>query len=890
MFYLRKYSSACLFVFFSLTVIDDLVSQDVELMLPVFELTADPSDLDKLYANPWTNEYFPAQFVFDSLTYDCEIRFRGSSSRTLPKKSWRIRFPNRDNIFGVKKLNLNAEFRDQTLMRNFLAMRLFNYFELPAPMTEFIKLELNDENMGVFVQVEDIDEDFLKRRGKDSDGDLYKAISHGASTAPLLRFSNYHSSWERKIGPEGDYDNLQRLLSQFRYWNHTEFEDSILTVIDVEQFLKFFAIQFAVASHDGFTKNQFLYTNPETAIYEIFPWDNDATFGNDYRGDYQASFEKTRDGALKYHLLFQRLMDYSQWREQFYHDLEDVTEQGFALVANMVDSVANVIRQDVYQDTEKSGSNEDFETGISRLKDFLANRAGFLHDFEPFARTPLTELFCSTPFPTTTAAKRSANGIVFRAKSAAPQGVFVEYAVGFDFGLPGDRFTRAQIPLFDDGLHQDGEAGDLVYGNELTLPPNHTGLLPFTFHGGEFSFPANGHFYIEYAPTHVFALNSSESRLADYQNLEFGKVYRVGNERVVELRNIGESALELSLCYFQSGSKINRFCLPPGAAIAPEESIFLTSNLALAKFFFDEAQAFGEIFFDVALGDTMKLLSPVYSPIISKELEAYEDITPQAKRIVITEINYNSASDFEAGDWVELYNPGDETIDFGDWKFQDQDDGHSFDFPENTLILPRGYFVVCADEEKFTTLFPDVENFVGELEFGLSGGGELLRLLDPFGVLVDSVRYGDQTPWPAAPDGGGPTLELLNIDEDNALAENWAASQATGGTPGARNSVDLTPIDFDGEILPEKFALLQNYPNPFNGATKITFKLGNDAQVQLKIYDVRGRLVDALLDEKKSAGRYTVTWETKSAGSGVFLIELIIDGDRRFARKAVYLK
>ena len=78
-------------------------------------------------------------------------------------------------------------------------------------------------------------------------------------------------------------------------------------------------------------------------------------------------------------------------------------------------------------------------------------------------------------------------------------------------------------------------------------------------------------------------------------------------------------------------------------------------------------------------------------------------------------------------------------------------------------------------------------NFIGNLNFGLSGGGELIRIFDSTGVLADAVYYDDIDPWPEEADGNGPTLELINPFEDNALAINWSASEGYG-SPGSINT------------------------------------------------------------------------------------------------------
>ena len=140
-------------------------------------------------------------------------------------------------------------------------------------------------------------------------------------------------------------------------------------------------------------------------------------------------------------------------------------------------------------------------------------------------------------------------------------------------------------------------------------------------------------------------------------------------------------------------------------------------------------------------------------------------------------------------DWVELHNPTNESIAIGLWKFKDGNDTHVFIIPENQVLESGAYLVLCKDSLAFNDNFPNVSNFIGEFDFGLNGGGELVRLFDTEGLLVDEVNYDDSSPWPLEPDGNGPTLELIHPSLDNDLGVNWATSDNNGGTPGMVNSV-----------------------------------------------------------------------------------------------------
>ncbi|MBI5402783.1 MAG: S8 family serine peptidase [Ignavibacteriae bacterium] len=83
--------------------------------------------------------------------------------------------------------------------------------------------------------------------------------------------------------------------------------------------------------------------------------------------------------------------------------------------------------------------------------------------------------------------------------------------------------------------------------------------------------------------------------------------------------------------------------------------------------------------------------------------------------------------------------------------------------------------------------------------------------------------------------------------------------------------------NLNGEVdvtAPKSFSLYQNYPNPFNPVTKIDFDIPSDINVVLKVYDITGREIKTLVNEKKSAGYYTVEFSSGSFASGVYFYRL----------------
>jgi len=258
--------------------------------------------------------------------------------------------------------------------------------------------------------------------------------------------------------------------------------------------------------------------------------------------------------------------------------------------------------------------------------------------------------------------------------------------------------------------------------------------------------------------------------------------------------------------------------------------------------------------------------------------------------VVINEINYNSADDFETEDWVELYNPTDNIIDLSNWTFKDENDDHLFTIPEDVSLAPDQYIVLCENADLFQTFFPEVDNYIGDLGYGLDGSGELIRLFDPSGILVDAVDYDDSYPWPEEADGEGPTLELIDPTQDNALGVNWSASEGHG-SPGVINtSLSIQNIT----IVPDGFMVFNNYPNPFNPTTIISYVLPIDASVTITIHDIMGRKVRTLVNSRQTAGFKTIQWNATNdnrqpVAAGIY-IYTVQSGEFRQSRKMLLLK
>jgi hypothetical protein len=141
-----------------------------------------------------------------------------------------------------------------------------------------------------------------------------------------------------------------------------------------------------------------------------------------------------------------------------------------------------------------------------------------------------------------------------------------------------------------------------------------------------------------------------------------------------------------------------------------------------------------------------------------------------------------------------------------------------------------------------------------------------------------------------------PDVALIKFAIDSSLATNKLHQ-------GSKWYIDylffgpLSDVADEQTDIPNAFYLFQNYPNPYNPSTKIKFTIPtvtlrqaqSDIRVTLRVFDVLGNEVAALVNEEKTAGAYEITWDAASLPSGVYFYRLKA-GDYVDTKKMILLK
>lgn len=91
--------------------------------------------------------------------------------------------------------------------------------------------------------------------------------------------------------------------------------------------------------------------------------------------------------------------------------------------------------------------------------------------------------------------------------------------------------------------------------------------------------------------------------------------------------------------------------------------------------------------------------------------------------------------------------------------------------------------------------------------------------------------------------------------------------------------IESPPVDVDDDLsaIPNQCILDQNYPNPFNPSTEIRYTLGKGSRVKIVVYDILGKEITTLVNDRFNAGEHAVQWNTENIASGIYIYQLITE-------------
>ena len=240
--------------------------------------------------------------------------------------------------------------------------------------------------------------------------------------------------------------------------------------------------------------------------------------------------------------------------------------------------------------------------------------------------------------------------------------------------------------------------------------------------------------------------------------------------------------------------------------------------------------------------------------------------------IVISEVMPNPAAVSDSyGEWFEIINLDSIVIDLNGWMIRDEsNDTHII----NTSIeIQPGEYIVLGRNSDESLNGGYISDYTYS-SFALANTNDEIIILDQDEKIVDGVSYGNTFPF-----SSGVSMYLKDISSESSIDTNWAASSITYGdgdmgTPGRAWDDSTVVSTIKNYLLPNEIKLYPPYPNPFNPHTQISFSVDKTTFISINIYDINGRLVKNIHNEKTPTGYHQLIWNSDNISSGIYFVVL----------------
>lgn len=179
----------------------------------------------------------------------------------------------KDRLFRkMSTLNVLFESNDRFVLAEPLAYEFYRRLDNAAPLAGYLRLQVDGNPMGYYEYIEQPNRSFLQRNRLGGDGNLYK----------ILWFeSGVTGQHEKKTNRQSGHDDIVQLvdLLEKSKANPDEQWAVIRKHFNVEQVINYFAANMCLSHWDGFFNNYFTYHDPVRGKWEMYPWDQDKTWG-----------------------------------------------------------------------------------------------------------------------------------------------------------------------------------------------------------------------------------------------------------------------------------------------------------------------------------------------------------------------------------------------------------------------------------------------------------------------------------------------------------------------------------------------------------------------------------------------------------------------------------
>lgn len=379
------------------------------------DITIHPDTLEWIYNNVESDIEHMAivKFTNNNITETIDsigFRLKGNTSRTSAKKSFKVSF----NTFvegrmfhGIQKLDLNGEHNDPSIIRSKLCFDLYKDLGIKASRANHMKVFINGNYYGLYVNVEHIDDEFLWKNFSDDSGNLWKCLYPadlkylGSNPTTYQNLGGAKPAYELKTNEEeANFTKLAHLIDVINNTSSSHFQDSLENNIDISEVLRYLAMNVLVGGWDDYRSlmnNYYLYHTPTENRFHLIPYDYDNTFGVDWFNiDWDQAdpydWPKVVSGSRP---LSDKMLAINQYRDLYTHFLEFISQNVYDLSQweNRLNATKDMItpaaQADLYRTYDYGFTMDDFNDSYtsgnynnqhvkSGIKEFVNNRTSSL--------------------------------------------------------------------------------------------------------------------------------------------------------------------------------------------------------------------------------------------------------------------------------------------------------------------------------------------------------------------------------------------------------------------------------------------------------------------------------------------------------------------------------
>lgn len=311
------------------------------------------------------------------------VRIRGAHSRKFPKRSLQVtlrgaRLPDEPPAgHAVRRVHLNADFVDPTLLRSALCYSLFPIMGVDAPRWRHVHLIVSGEPAGLYVALESVDDDFCRRRNW-IPGPMFYAVNRNANLGLISPFTRtLKEPLERGYFALGGADPtpIREMLMAINLASAEDVPEVAARWFDLERYIHWVIGAVFVGNRDGFMHNYALYLEPTQRRFRIIPWDYDATWGIDIHG---RPARLDRVPVTGWNKLSHRLFAHPHGRERFRRAFRAALDGPLApdTVLPLVDRLSQQLER--WRERDPYLAGVDFPAEVERLRRWAVDRRALL--------------------------------------------------------------------------------------------------------------------------------------------------------------------------------------------------------------------------------------------------------------------------------------------------------------------------------------------------------------------------------------------------------------------------------------------------------------------------------------------------------------------------------